>query len=65
MVTGDPCGLYGTNTGTGLRHFGTVYEHAKLGLVVPEYVTIRSIEDLNAHKDQFKGEIIGIDAGAV
>ena len=50
--------------GDRLETLGTVYEHAKLGLVVPEYVTIRSIEDLNAHKDQFKGEIIGIDAGA-
>ena len=36
--------------GDRLETLGTVYEHAKLGLVVPEYVTIRSIEDLNAHK---------------
>ena len=49
--------------GDRLETLGTVYEHAKLGLVVPEYVTIRSIEDFNAHKDQFKGEIIVIDDG--
>ena len=42
--------------GDRLETLGTVYEHAKLGLVVPEYVTIRSIEDLNAHQDQFKGK---------
>jgi len=31
---------------------------------VPDYVTIDSITQLNAHKKEFKGEIIGIDAGA-
>ncbi len=50
--------------GDRLETLGTVYEHAKLGFGSSGYVTIRSIEDLNAHKDQFKGEIIGIDAGA-
>jgi glycine betaine/proline transport system substrate-binding protein len=34
------------------------------GLVVPAYVTINSIEELNANKDKFKGEIIGIGGGA-
>lgn len=39
-------------------------EDCRIGLVVPEYVTIDSIEELNANKEQFKGEIIGIDPGA-
>lgn len=34
------------------------------GLVVPAYVTINSIEELNANADKFKGDIIGIDPGA-
>jgi glycine betaine/proline transport system substrate-binding protein len=32
------------------------------GLVVPSYVTINSIEELNANKDKFN-EIIGIGGG--
>ncbi|WP_406670691.1 glycine betaine ABC transporter substrate-binding protein [Methanolobus sp. ZRKC4] len=39
-------------------------EDCKIGLVVPTYVTIDSIEELNDNKDQFEGEIIGIDPGA-
>ena len=35
-----------------------------MGLVVPSYVTIRSIEELNEHKEKFRNEIIGIDVGA-
>lgn len=34
------------------------------GLVVPDYVTIDSIEDLKANADKFNEEIIGIDPGA-
>ncbi|QQG64746.1 glycine betaine ABC transporter substrate-binding protein [Desulfobulbus oligotrophicus] len=37
---------------------------AKLGWAVPSYVTISSIEELNAHADRFNNEIIGIDPGA-
>jgi glycine betaine/proline transport system substrate-binding protein len=39
-------------------------EGCKLGLAVPTYVTIDSIEELNENKEQFSGEIIGIDPGA-
>ena len=39
-------------------------EDCRIGLVVPEYVTIDSIEELNAEKEQFEGQIIGIDPGA-
>jgi len=34
------------------------------GLAVPEYVTIKSIEELNSNLDKFEGNLIGIEAGA-
>ncbi len=37
---------------------------ARIGLVVPTYVTIDSIEELNSHAKKFDGRIIGIDPGA-
>jgi glycine betaine/proline transport system substrate-binding protein len=43
---------------------GTVYEGTRSGLVVPTYVDIDSISQLNSVRDQFDGEITGIDAGA-
>ena len=43
---------------------GPLYEGAVCGLVVPEYVTINSIEELNDHVDEFGGRIVGIDASA-
>lgn len=36
----------------------------RIGLVVPTYVTIGSIPELNDHVDAFDGKIIGIDPGA-
>ncbi len=42
----------------------TWYEEARIGLVVPAYVTIDSIAALNDARDQFNGRITGIDAGA-
>lgn len=50
--------------GDKIDDYGIDYAGARIGLVVPDYVTIDSITQLNAHKKQFKGEIIGIDAGA-
>ncbi len=47
-----------------LESLGTNFEEAKIGLVVPSYVTINSIEELNANKDKFDGKIIGIEKGA-
>lgn len=43
---------------------GVVYEGTQSGLVVPKYVTIDSISQLNSVKDKFDSEITGIDAGA-
>jgi glycine betaine/proline transport system substrate-binding protein len=43
---------------------GVVYQGTQSGLVVPAYVTIDKISELNDHSDQFDGKITGIDAGA-
>lgn len=43
---------------------GTWYDQADSGLAVPDYVDVKSIEELKEKKDQFKGKIIGIEAGA-
>jgi glycine betaine/proline transport system substrate-binding protein len=50
--------------GDDMVDLGVLYGDAKSGLVVPSYVDIDSIEELNANKDLFDGEIIGIDPGA-
>lgn len=47
-----------------IEYLGPNLEGTKIGLVVPTYVTINSIEELNANLDKFKGKIIGIDPGA-
>lgn len=43
---------------------GYVYEGTQSGLVVPEYVEVDSISNLNNYVEEFDGEITGIDAGA-
>lgn len=50
--------------GDDLLDLGYNYENARIGLVVPAYVDIESIEELNDNKDKFDGKIVGIDAGA-
>ncbi|MBW6409279.1 glycine betaine ABC transporter substrate-binding protein [Clostridium weizhouense] len=50
--------------GENIEKIGTNFEGAKIGLVVPSYMDINSIEDLNKIKDQLEGKIIGIDPGA-
>lgn len=50
--------------GDKLEDLGVSYENALIGLAVPSYVQVNSIEELNANKDQFGSEIIGIDSGA-
>jgi len=50
--------------GDKIDDYGIDYAGARIGLVVPDYVTIDSITQMNANKDKFNGEIIGIDAGA-
>ncbi len=50
--------------GDDIVDLGVVYENALLGLVVPSYVEINSIEELNDNKELLDGKIVGIDAGA-
>jgi glycine betaine/proline transport system substrate-binding protein len=55
---------YWEKYGSKLDKAGISFDYATTGLVVPEYVTINSIEELNANKDKFSGKIIGIGSGA-
>ncbi|WP_340106301.1 glycine betaine ABC transporter substrate-binding protein [Rhodohalobacter sp. 8-1] len=43
---------------------GHVYEGTQSGLVVPTYVEVDSISNLNQYTERFDGQITGIDAGA-
>ncbi len=43
---------------------GINYRGAKMGLVVPEYMDIESINQLNDIKSKTDGKIVGIDAGS-
>ncbi len=43
---------------------GKLVSGARLGLAVPDYVPLRSIDELDAHADRFNGRIVGIDAGS-
>ncbi len=45
-------------------YLGPNLEPAKIGLVVPSYVEIDSIAELNSIRDKIDGQIIGIDPGA-
>jgi glycine betaine/proline transport system substrate-binding protein len=50
--------------GDDLIDLSVINGNARIGLVVPSYVNISSIEELNGNKDLFDGKIIGIDSGA-
>ncbi|QQE79288.1 glycine betaine ABC transporter substrate-binding protein [Alicyclobacillus sp. SO9] len=48
-----------------LVNLGKWYQgKTRIGLVVPQYVKINSISQLNAHSKEFGNRIVGIDAGA-
>ncbi len=55
---------YWKDYGDNLEKLGESFSGGTTGLVVPTYVDINSIEELNDHVDQFDGEIIGIGSGA-
>ena len=44
-----------------LTDLGPNFDQAKIGLVVPTYVTIDSIDEMNKFHDKFDNNIIGID----
>lgn len=55
---------YWKKYGEKLDKVSTSFDNASTGLVVPKYVDINSIDELNAHKEKFNGKIIGIGSGA-
>lgn len=55
---------YWADYGDQLVKLGESFSEGTTGLVVPAYVPINSIEELNANKDKFDSEIIGIGGGA-
>ncbi len=56
---------YWKEYGAKLDDYGIWYkEPAKIGLVVPEYVTINSIAEMKQEAAKFGNQIIGIDPGA-
>ncbi|MBF6596660.1 MAG: glycine betaine ABC transporter substrate-binding protein [Fermentimonas sp.] len=55
---------YWNDYGDKLVILGEAFSEGTTGLVVPSYVTINSIEELNANGDKFGNKIIGIGSGA-
>ncbi len=47
-----------------VQKLGLNLEGTRIGLVVPEYVDIESIEELQEHQDKFESRIVGIEPGA-
>lgn len=55
---------YWEEYGDKLVIIGESFSEGTTGLVVPSYLPINSIEELNANKDKFKNRIIGVGSGA-
>ncbi len=55
---------YWKEYGSKLENLGTTFPLGITGLVVPAYMEIESIEDLNSIADQLDGKITGIGTGA-
>ncbi|MFP4664349.1 MAG: glycine betaine ABC transporter substrate-binding protein [Bacteroidales bacterium] len=55
---------YWEKYGDDITKLGESFSDGTTGLVVPTYVEINSIEELNEHADEFDNEIIGIGSGA-
>lgn len=47
-----------------VEDLGPNLQGTRIGLVVPDYVPIKSVKELNQYADKLEGEIIGIDPGA-
>lgn len=57
-------GTYMANFKDKVQIAGVNYQGAKIGLIVPEYVKLTSLTELNAARAEFDNRIVGIDAGA-
>ncbi|SDK93232.1 glycine betaine/proline transport system substrate-binding protein [Maridesulfovibrio ferrireducens] len=57
-------GTYYAEVKDKVENYGANTKGARLGWVVPKYVTIDSITELNANKDKFGNEIVGIAPSA-
>lgn len=55
---------YMASFGDDVVDLGPNLEGAKIGWVVPQYVTIDSITEMNDYADQFDNRVVGIDPGA-
>jgi glycine betaine/proline transport system substrate-binding protein len=55
---------YMNQFGEDLTDLGYNFKGARIGLVVPTYVDIDSITEMNSVKDKFDSQIVGIDSGA-
>lgn len=55
---------YLQQTGDDIINLGPNLDGARLGWVVPSYVPVNSIEELNEYADEFNNQITGIDPGA-
>ncbi len=47
-----------------IERVGINFDSARLGLVVPQYVPINSVEQLNEHAARFGKRIVGIESGS-
>jgi glycine betaine/proline transport system substrate-binding protein len=56
--------LYWEKHAFNLERLGTVIQRARIGLAVPTYVEVDSINDLNEHRAALDGKIIGIEEDA-
>lgn len=50
--------------GDKIEYVGTLYDQGRIGLVVPQYMPINTIEELQGAKDKLDGKIVGINPGA-
>lgn len=57
-------GFYWDRFGDQLENLGPNFEGARIGLVVPEYVPVDDITELNDYAREFRNMIYGIDPGA-
>lgn len=55
---------YWAKYGATIEQLGVSFIDGTTGLVVPSYVSINSIEEMNKHAEEFDGKIIGVGSGA-